>query len=97
MFTHAVVRCLGLLLAQLVILIVKASSSFFFVGLVVNDLPPLTIVTLRVGIAAVVLWLIVFMNVADSSRPIGHRWSFVEEIKVGTVWEGEVVNLLGLG
>ncbi|WP_233265755.1 DMT family transporter [Grimontia hollisae] len=36
-------------------------GSFFFVGVVVNDLPPLTIVTLRVGIAAFTLWGIAMM------------------------------------
>ncbi|MGX9417147.1 DMT family transporter [Vibrio sp. WJH972] len=34
-------------------------GSFFFVGIAVNSLPPLTIVTLRVGIAALVLWGVV--------------------------------------
>ncbi|PSW20709.1 EamA family transporter [Photobacterium sanctipauli] len=33
-------------------------ASFFFVGIAVSDLPPLTIVTLRVGIAAITLWVI---------------------------------------
>ena len=33
-------------------------GSFFFVGVAVEALPPLTIVTLRVGIAAVILWLV---------------------------------------
>ncbi len=32
-------------------------GSFFFVGVIVNALPPFTIVTLRVGIAAIALWL----------------------------------------
>ncbi|NHI00612.1 DMT family transporter [Oceanimonas sp. MB9] len=33
-------------------------GSFFFVGVAVADLPPLTIVTLRVGLAAIALWCI---------------------------------------
>ena len=33
-------------------------GSFFFVGVAVQELPPLTIVALRVGLAAVGLWLI---------------------------------------
>ncbi len=33
-------------------------GSFFFVGVAVADLPPLTIVTLRVGLAALTLWCI---------------------------------------
>ena len=31
-------------------------GSFFFVGVAVKELPPLTLVTLRVGIAAAILW-----------------------------------------
>ena len=33
-------------------------GSFFFIGVAVTELPPLTIVTLRVGIAAITLWII---------------------------------------
>ena len=36
-------------------------GSFFFVEILVNHLPPLTIVTFRVGLAAVALWAIVLM------------------------------------
>lgn len=32
-------------------------GHFFFVGVAVSELPPLTIVTLRVGIAAIALWI----------------------------------------
>ncbi|PTO71752.1 DMT family transporter [Vibrio splendidus] len=42
--------------AMLILLSILWGGSFFFVGVVVNDLPPLTIVTLRVGIAAFTLW-----------------------------------------
>ena len=42
--------------AILFILSVLWGGSFFFVGVVVSDLPPLTIVTLRVGLAALALW-----------------------------------------
>ena len=31
-------------------------GSFFFVGVAVRELPPLTLVTLRVGLAAAILW-----------------------------------------
>lgn len=41
---------------MLILLSVLWGGSFFFVGVAVNSLPPLTIVTLRVGIAALVLW-----------------------------------------
>lgn len=42
--------------AMLVALSVLWGGSFFFIGVAVADLPPLTIVTLRVSIAAVLLW-----------------------------------------
>jgi len=47
--------------AMLILLSTLWGGSFFFVGVVVTDLPPLTIVTLRVGIAAITLWGIVLM------------------------------------
>jgi len=37
-------------------------GSFFFVGVAVAELPPLTIVTLRVVIAAAILWMILFFS-----------------------------------
>ncbi|KZN59781.1 hypothetical protein N478_26235 [Pseudoalteromonas luteoviolacea S4060-1] len=43
---------------MLICLSVLWGGSFFFVGVAVNSLPALTIVTLRVGIAAIVLWSI---------------------------------------
>lgn len=43
---------------MLVSLSVLWGGSFFFVGVVVSDLPALTIVTLRVGLAAITLWVI---------------------------------------
>lgn len=45
--------------AMLLALSVLWGGSFFFAGVAVSDLPPLTIVTLRVGLAAVTLWGIV--------------------------------------
>lgn len=45
---------------MLVTLSVLWGGPFFFVGVAVKDFPPLTIVTLRVGIAAIALWTIVF-------------------------------------
>lgn len=47
--------------AMLILLSILWGGSFSFVGVVVNDLPPLTIVTLRVGIAAFTLWGIAMM------------------------------------
>jgi len=48
--------------ALLFLLSMLWGGSFFFVGVAVNELPPLTIVTLRVGIAAVALWIFAFMT-----------------------------------
>lgn len=47
--------------AMLIVLSMLWGGSFFFVGVVVTDLPPLTIVALRVGIAAITLWIIALM------------------------------------
>ncbi|NIY82455.1 DMT family transporter [Vibrio hepatarius] len=47
--------------AMLALLSILWGGSFFFVGVAVNELPPLTIVTLRVGIAALTLWAIAIM------------------------------------
>ncbi|WP_200769007.1 DMT family transporter [Vibrio nigripulchritudo] len=47
--------------AMLILLSILWGGSFFFIGVAVNDLPPLSIVTLRVGIAAFTLWSIAMM------------------------------------
>jgi len=41
---------------MLITLSILWGGSFFFVGVAVAELPPLTIVTLRVGLAAITLW-----------------------------------------
>lgn len=46
-------------------------GSFFFVGVAVGALPPLTIVALRVGIAAALLWAA--LTLLDIARPRGAR------------------------
>ncbi|MFD2196812.1 DMT family transporter [Halomonas beimenensis] len=51
--------------AMLITLSVLWGGSFFFIGVAVADLPPLTIVTLRVGLAAIALWGI--------ALALGHR------------------------
>ncbi|MDK2596037.1 DMT family transporter [Pseudoalteromonas sp. P94(2023)] len=51
---------------MLVLLSMLWGGSFFFVGVTVSSLPSLTIVTLRVGIAALVLW---GMVIALGERP----------------------------
>ncbi len=45
--------------AMLLLLSLLWGGSFFFVGVAVDHVPPLTLVTLRVGLAAVVLWAVV--------------------------------------
>lgn len=47
--------------AMLVLLSMLWGGSFFFVGVAVNELPPFTIVMLRVGIAAIVLWAVILV------------------------------------
>ena len=42
-------------------------GSFFFIGVAVTELPPLTIVTLRVGLAAIILWI--FFLVSGQAVP----------------------------
>ncbi len=69
--------------AMLLLLSFLWGGSFFFTGVAVTELPPLTIVTLRVGLAAMTLWLILF--VAGDSMP-----------KSGAVWRAFfVMGLLG--
>ena len=43
-------------------------GSFFFVGVAVTELPPLTIVALRVGIAAMILWLTLSLSQHQAPR-----------------------------
>lgn len=53
---------------MLLLLSVLWGGSFFFIGVAVKAFPPLTIVSLRLGIAALMLWLILVLkgfNVAD--------------------------------
>ena len=47
-------------IGMLVVLSVLWGGSFFFVEVLINYLPPLTIVTLRVGLAAITLWGLAF-------------------------------------
>ena len=55
---------------MLVTLSILWGGSFFFVGVAVAELPPLTIVTLRVGLAAITLWIIVlFMGLSLPKSP----------------------------
>ena len=49
-------------------------GSFFFVGVAVAELPPLTIVTLRVGLAAITLWIIVLFMGLSLPKPQMYGW-----------------------
>ena len=44
---------------MLLILSVLWGGSFFFIGVAVKELPPLTIMMLRVGIAALILHVVI--------------------------------------
>ncbi|MFA0412651.1 DMT family transporter [Vibrio renipiscarius] len=56
--------------AMLILLSILWGGSFFFIGVAVTELPPLTIVTLRVGLAALTLWLVIAAgNIALPTDP----------------------------
>ncbi len=57
--------------AMLLTLSAVWGGSFFFVGVAVTDLPPLTIVVLRTGFAAMALWA--FCRVFGVTIPAGRR------------------------
>lgn len=63
--------------AMLLLLSVLWGGSFFFVGVAVRDLPTLTIVGLRVGLAAVVLWGVVAALGRPLPREIGVWLAFL--------------------
>ena len=58
---------------MLITLSVLWGGSFFSIGVAVTGLPPLTIVTLRVGIAALVLWILLFFS-GDKAPRSGSLW-----------------------
>ena len=47
--------------AMLLLLSFLWGGSFFFIGIAVTELPPFTIVTLRVSLAAITLWLVLLV------------------------------------
>lgn len=53
---------------MLILLSVVWGGSFFFVGVAVQDLPTLTVVVARVGLAAILLW--VFMRIRGLAMPL---------------------------
>ncbi|SFF82947.1 Threonine/homoserine efflux transporter RhtA [Neptunomonas qingdaonensis] len=56
---------------MLIVLSILWGGSFFFVGVAVADLPPLTIVTLRVGLAAIALWSIALLMGLHPPKSVG--------------------------
>ena len=58
---------------MLIILSILWGGSFFFVGIAVSELPPLTIVTFRVALAAITLWLVIGV-LRIPLPPIGSAW-----------------------
>lgn len=56
---------------MLIVLSVLWGGSFFFVGVAVTDLPPLTIVLLRVGLAAIALWSIALIMGLRPPKSVG--------------------------
>ncbi|MFD2205466.1 DMT family transporter [Kiloniella antarctica] len=58
---------------MLVVLSILWGGSFFFVGIAVSELEPLTIVTFRVGLAAITLWVVIGV-MRIPLPPIGIAW-----------------------
>ena len=48
--------------AMLLLLSILWGGSFFFISVSVSELPPFTLVTMRVGLAAVTLWLVLLVS-----------------------------------
>ena len=57
--------------AMLIALSILWGGSFFFVGVAVSEMPPLTIVSLRVGLAAIALWCIALVMGLRPPESIG--------------------------
>jgi len=51
--------------AMLLLLSFLWGGSFFLIGVLVAELPPLTIVTIRVGVAALTLWAVLLVGGYD--------------------------------
>ena len=62
--------------SMLLLLSVVWGGSFFFVGLAVKELPPLTIVLIRVGFAAITLWGIVLVCRIPISKSLSNLGLF---------------------
>ncbi|MDG2501097.1 MAG: DMT family transporter [Porticoccaceae bacterium] len=57
--------------AMLLLLSLLWGGSFFFISILVTELPPLTIVLLRVGIAAITLWTILLIAGYEAPKSLG--------------------------
>lgn len=57
--------------AMLIALSVLWGGSFFFTGVIIGDLPPLTITALRVGLAAVALWVYALTQGLSPPKDVG--------------------------
>ena len=57
--------------AMLIALSILWGGSYFFVGVAVAELPPLTIVTLRVALAAIALWGIALVMGLRPPKSVG--------------------------
>lgn len=79
---------------MLTVLAMVWGGSFFFVETVVDDLPPLTIVTLRVGLAAPALWI----AVVASGHAVPRRLSvWLAFLVMGTINNAIPFSLLVYG
>lgn len=71
---------------MLIALSILWGGSFFFNGVAVGELPPLTIVFLRVGIAAIVLWLVLAVT--------GTQFPFRADVVIACLTMGLINNLI---
>ena len=64
--------------AMLLLLSLLGGGSFLFISIVVTQFPPLTLVLLRVGIAAVTLWVILIFAGYEIPKSLElWRWFFI--------------------
>jgi drug/metabolite transporter (DMT)-like permease len=63
--------------AMLITLSVLWGGSFFFIGIAVSGLPPLTIAALRVSLAAITLWIVAFAMGLRLPSSMRTWWAFI--------------------
>ncbi|NNE56792.1 MAG: EamA family transporter [Hellea sp.] len=64
-------------IAILILLSILWGGSFFFIEVLVDYWPPLTIVTIRVAIAAVILWMILLARRIPIPKTAGAWWALL--------------------